>query len=64
LVRSGAAEIIQERDLDAGVLSGLIRKLCGDRARLLVMAETARAGAVTDAASVLAEYCIAAGAAA
>jgi UDP-N-acetylglucosamine--N-acetylmuramyl-(pentapeptide) pyrophosphoryl-undecaprenol N-acetylglucosamine transferase len=62
MVRSGAAQIVQERDLDAEVLSGLIATLCGDRARLLAMAETARAGAITDAATVLAEYCIAAGA--
>jgi UDP-N-acetylglucosamine--N-acetylmuramyl-(pentapeptide) pyrophosphoryl-undecaprenol N-acetylglucosamine transferase len=60
----GAAVIVQERELDAPRLAGLIGELAGDRARLLRMAEAARAAAVTDAAERLADCCMAAGASA
>ncbi len=62
MVRIGAAVIVQQRDLDAPRLAGLIRELTADRARLLAMAEAARKAAVTDAAARLADLCIAAGA--
>jgi UDP-N-acetylglucosamine--N-acetylmuramyl-(pentapeptide) pyrophosphoryl-undecaprenol N-acetylglucosamine transferase len=61
MVGEGAARIIQERDLTATSLSVLISELCADRAKLLKMAEAARAARITDAASRLAELCIAAG---
>jgi UDP-N-acetylglucosamine--N-acetylmuramyl-(pentapeptide) pyrophosphoryl-undecaprenol N-acetylglucosamine transferase len=59
LVRAGAARVIQERDLDAGVLAATIAELAADGPRLLAMAEAARAGAVTDAAVKLADACLA-----
>jgi UDP-N-acetylglucosamine--N-acetylmuramyl-(pentapeptide) pyrophosphoryl-undecaprenol N-acetylglucosamine transferase len=58
-VRAQAARLIQERDLDAAVLGKAIAELAADRARLLAMAEAARAGAVTDAAVRLADSCLA-----
>jgi UDP-N-acetylglucosamine--N-acetylmuramyl-(pentapeptide) pyrophosphoryl-undecaprenol N-acetylglucosamine transferase len=63
MVGAGAARIIQERDLTAMSMSVLIGELCADRAQLLRMAEAARAGRTTDAASRLADLCIAAGSA-
>jgi UDP-N-acetylglucosamine--N-acetylmuramyl-(pentapeptide) pyrophosphoryl-undecaprenol N-acetylglucosamine transferase len=59
LVRAHAARLIQERELDAGVLGEAIAELTADRGRLLAMAEAARAGAVTDAAAKLADSCLA-----
>ena len=61
MVSAGAARIIQERDLNPERLSDLIAELIADRARLLRMAEVARAGRSTDAATRLADLCIAAG---
>ncbi|HUY83001.1 MAG TPA: undecaprenyldiphospho-muramoylpentapeptide beta-N-acetylglucosaminyltransferase [Steroidobacteraceae bacterium] len=63
LARAGAAVIEPESSLDADRLARSIVALAADRARLLAMAEAARAGAVTDAAATLAQLCIAAGAA-
>ena len=62
LVRAGAARIAAERDLDADALAALIGALTTGRDGLLAMAEAARAGAVTDAATTLADLCLAAGA--
>jgi UDP-N-acetylglucosamine--N-acetylmuramyl-(pentapeptide) pyrophosphoryl-undecaprenol N-acetylglucosamine transferase len=62
LVGVGAARLVQERDLDATRLGLLIGELAKDRARLLAMAQAARASAVTDAAERLADLCVAAGA--
>jgi UDP-N-acetylglucosamine--N-acetylmuramyl-(pentapeptide) pyrophosphoryl-undecaprenol N-acetylglucosamine transferase len=64
LVASGAARLVQERDLSATLLGALIAELTGDRAKLLAMAEAARAAAITDAAARIAEFCICAGEAA
>ncbi|HUX74495.1 MAG TPA: undecaprenyldiphospho-muramoylpentapeptide beta-N-acetylglucosaminyltransferase [Steroidobacteraceae bacterium] len=61
LARIGGARIVQERDLDAERLGGLIMEMGADRERLLSMAQAARASAITDAASRLADFCIAAG---
>ncbi len=58
----GAARIIQERDLTPDTLSGTIAGLIADRATMLKMAEAARTRRITDAASRLADLCIAAGA--
>src|SRR5258708_38417656 len=58
----GAARIIQERDLTPDTLSGVIAELIADRATLLKMAEAAPTWRCTDAASRLADLCIAAGA--
>jgi len=62
MVRSGAARLIQERDLTPERLGEALGELGPDRARLLKMAEAARASRVIDAASHLADLCIAAGA--
>jgi UDP-N-acetylglucosamine--N-acetylmuramyl-(pentapeptide) pyrophosphoryl-undecaprenol N-acetylglucosamine transferase len=61
MVRIGAARLIQERDLTPERLGETIRELLADRARLLKMAEAARASRVIDAAAQLADLCIAAG---
>ena len=42
LVENGAAQLIQQRDMDADKLAGVLKNLCGDRERLLAMAEVAR----------------------
>jgi UDP-N-acetylglucosamine--N-acetylmuramyl-(pentapeptide) pyrophosphoryl-undecaprenol N-acetylglucosamine transferase len=62
MVRIGAARLVQERDLDADVLSALIADLSSDRAKLRAMAEAARSSAITDAAERLADFCASAGA--
>jgi UDP-N-acetylglucosamine--N-acetylmuramyl-(pentapeptide) pyrophosphoryl-undecaprenol N-acetylglucosamine transferase len=64
MVGVGAARVIQERDLTPEHLSAIIGELIADRARLLKMAEAARGARMIDAASRLADLCIAAGAAA
>jgi UDP-N-acetylglucosamine--N-acetylmuramyl-(pentapeptide) pyrophosphoryl-undecaprenol N-acetylglucosamine transferase len=56
--------LIQERDLTPERLSTMIGELINDRAKLLKMAEVARAARIVDAAAQLAELCTAAGAAA
>lgn len=62
LVRVGAARVVQERDLDEQRLAGMIGELAADRGALLAMAQAARGSAVSDAATTLAELCLAAGA--
>jgi UDP-N-acetylglucosamine--N-acetylmuramyl-(pentapeptide) pyrophosphoryl-undecaprenol N-acetylglucosamine transferase len=62
LVRSGAARVIQERDLDPERLGEIIGELIGNRGRLLKMAEGARSSRIIDAAARLADLCTAAGA--
>jgi UDP-N-acetylglucosamine--N-acetylmuramyl-(pentapeptide) pyrophosphoryl-undecaprenol N-acetylglucosamine transferase len=61
MVKLGAARLIQERDLSAERLSAIISQLIADRATLLTMAQAARAVRITDAASRLADLCMAAG---
>jgi UDP-N-acetylglucosamine--N-acetylmuramyl-(pentapeptide) pyrophosphoryl-undecaprenol N-acetylglucosamine transferase len=61
MVRSGAAQLIQERDLTPERLGLAIGTLIADRARLLKMAEAARGSRIVDAAAVLADLCVAAG---
>jgi len=62
MVRVGAARLIPERDLTPEKLGDAIGAVIGDRARLLKMAEAARATRVVDAAAQLADFCVAAGA--
>jgi len=62
MVESGAAQLIQERDLTAERLGATISGLVADRARLLKMAEAARGSRIIDAATRLADLCLAAGA--
>jgi UDP-N-acetylglucosamine--N-acetylmuramyl-(pentapeptide) pyrophosphoryl-undecaprenol N-acetylglucosamine transferase len=62
MVGVGAARLVQERDLTPGRLSAIIAGLSADRATLLKMAEAARAARIIDAASRLADLCVAAGA--
>ena len=62
MVRSGAAQVIQERDLTPERLTAAISALVTDRTRLLSMAEAARGSRIIDAAARLADLCMAAGA--
>jgi UDP-N-acetylglucosamine--N-acetylmuramyl-(pentapeptide) pyrophosphoryl-undecaprenol N-acetylglucosamine transferase len=61
MVRIGAGRVLQERDLTPESLSGCIAELTADRARMLKMALAARAARNVDAASRLADLCMAAG---
>jgi UDP-N-acetylglucosamine--N-acetylmuramyl-(pentapeptide) pyrophosphoryl-undecaprenol N-acetylglucosamine transferase len=58
LVAIGAAELIQERDLDAHQLAQRLAALLHDRARLTTMAEAARSLAKPDAAQAIASACM------
>jgi UDP-N-acetylglucosamine--N-acetylmuramyl-(pentapeptide) pyrophosphoryl-undecaprenol N-acetylglucosamine transferase len=61
MVGSGAARLIQERDLTPERLGLALSELLADRTRLLKMAEAARGSRIIDAAAKLADLCIAAG---
>lgn len=58
LVAIGAAELIQERELDAQLLAQRLGVLLPDRARLTAMATAARTLAKPDAAQVIAAACM------
>ncbi|MFO7276622.1 MAG: undecaprenyldiphospho-muramoylpentapeptide beta-N-acetylglucosaminyltransferase [Pseudomonadota bacterium] len=58
LVREGAAVLIPDRELTAERLSDELLRLCTDRARLLAMAERARALARPQATDELAAACL------
>ncbi|MGC1550532.1 MAG: undecaprenyldiphospho-muramoylpentapeptide beta-N-acetylglucosaminyltransferase [Rhodanobacter sp.] len=58
LVAIGAAELIQERELDTQQLAQRLDALLENRARLLAMAEAARTLAKPDAAEVIARACV------
>lgn len=58
LVAAGAAELIQERDLNTQDLAHRLTALLSDRARLLAMAEAARTLAKPDAAADIARACM------
>jgi UDP-N-acetylglucosamine--N-acetylmuramyl-(pentapeptide) pyrophosphoryl-undecaprenol N-acetylglucosamine transferase len=58
LVAVGAAELIQERDLDAQQLAQRLATLLHDRARVTAMAVAARSLAKPDAAQVIARACM------
>jgi UDP-N-acetylglucosamine--N-acetylmuramyl-(pentapeptide) pyrophosphoryl-undecaprenol N-acetylglucosamine transferase len=58
LVAAGAAELIQERDLDVQQLAQRLTSLLQDRPRLIAMAVAARTLAKPDAAAVIARACI------
>ena len=62
MVQSGAGRVLQERDLTADTLCACIADLTADRRRLLTMADAARRVRVIDAASRVADFCVAAGA--
>jgi UDP-N-acetylglucosamine--N-acetylmuramyl-(pentapeptide) pyrophosphoryl-undecaprenol N-acetylglucosamine transferase len=62
MVKSGAARLIQERDLTPVRLGREISELLGDRAQLLHMAQAARGSRIIDAAAQLADLCVTAGA--
>jgi UDP-N-acetylglucosamine--N-acetylmuramyl-(pentapeptide) pyrophosphoryl-undecaprenol N-acetylglucosamine transferase len=61
MVRIGAGRVLQERDLTPDTLSSSLAELTAERARMLEMAQAARAARNIDAAAQLAELCIAAG---
>lgn len=58
LVEIGAAELIQERDLDIEQLGQRLMTLLNDRAGLIRMAEAARSLAKPDAAQTIARACL------
>lgn len=58
LVDAGAAELIQERDLDMAKLGQRLMSLLNDRAGLIRMADAARALAKPDAAQDIARACL------
>jgi UDP-N-acetylglucosamine--N-acetylmuramyl-(pentapeptide) pyrophosphoryl-undecaprenol N-acetylglucosamine transferase len=58
LVAAGAAELIQERDLDVQQLAQRLTLLLQDRPRLIAMAVAARTLAKPDAAEVIARACM------
>jgi UDP-N-acetylglucosamine--N-acetylmuramyl-(pentapeptide) pyrophosphoryl-undecaprenol N-acetylglucosamine transferase len=58
LVAAGAAELVQESDLDAHTLAQRLESLLDDRPKLLAMAEAARTLAKPDAAEVIARACV------
>jgi UDP-N-acetylglucosamine--N-acetylmuramyl-(pentapeptide) pyrophosphoryl-undecaprenol N-acetylglucosamine transferase len=58
LVAAGAAELMQENELDVQILAQRLESLLGDRSRLLAMAEAARTLAKPDAAQVIARACL------
>ena len=62
MVKTGAARVLQERDLTADSLGLCIAELTANRARMLEMAEAARRSRVIDAAAQVADCCLAAGA--
>ena len=62
MVRSGAARLIQERELTAERLGEVLIDLLSERGQLLKMARAARGSRIVDAAAQLADLCIAAGA--
>lgn len=58
LVAAGAAELIQERDLDVQQFAQRLEALLEDRQRMLGMANAARTLAKPDAAAVIARACV------
>jgi UDP-N-acetylglucosamine--N-acetylmuramyl-(pentapeptide) pyrophosphoryl-undecaprenol N-acetylglucosamine transferase len=58
LVAAGAAELIQERDLNTKDLAQRLDQLLGDRTTLLAMADAARTLAKPDAAADIARACM------
>jgi UDP-N-acetylglucosamine--N-acetylmuramyl-(pentapeptide) pyrophosphoryl-undecaprenol N-acetylglucosamine transferase len=62
MVQSGAARLIQERDLTPERLGETLSELIADRGQLLEMAEAARRSRIIDAAARLADLCVTAGA--
>jgi UDP-N-acetylglucosamine--N-acetylmuramyl-(pentapeptide) pyrophosphoryl-undecaprenol N-acetylglucosamine transferase len=61
LVDAGAARRMADAQLTPETLTALLRDLCADRARLLVMAQAARRAARPQAAEALMQYSLAAG---
>jgi UDP-N-acetylglucosamine--N-acetylmuramyl-(pentapeptide) pyrophosphoryl-undecaprenol N-acetylglucosamine transferase len=55
---AGAAILVQERDLDAAGLAGILGSLCPDRERLLSMAKAARVRSMPDALRCVADACL------
>ncbi len=58
LEQNGAAMLIQQRDLDAEVLAGVLQEFMGSRQRLLDMAVAAHQQARLDATETVAKHCM------
>jgi UDP-N-acetylglucosamine--N-acetylmuramyl-(pentapeptide) pyrophosphoryl-undecaprenol N-acetylglucosamine transferase len=63
LVAAGAAQLVQERDLNPELLAELLRTMLSDRAALARMGEAARRAAWTDATERIVAECLAQGSA-
>jgi UDP-N-acetylglucosamine--N-acetylmuramyl-(pentapeptide) pyrophosphoryl-undecaprenol N-acetylglucosamine transferase len=55
---AGAALLVQQKELGAATLAGILDSLCPDRERLLAMAQAARARAMPDALQCVADACL------
>lgn len=60
LVRAGAAQLVQERELNAGKLAALLGQMLADRTQLIHMAQAARRSSTVNAVSVIARECLSA----
>jgi UDP-N-acetylglucosamine--N-acetylmuramyl-(pentapeptide) pyrophosphoryl-undecaprenol N-acetylglucosamine transferase len=58
LEQTGAAMIVQQYELSAGLLAGILKELLASRERLLKMALAARKQARVDATEVVASHCL------
>jgi UDP-N-acetylglucosamine--N-acetylmuramyl-(pentapeptide) pyrophosphoryl-undecaprenol N-acetylglucosamine transferase len=55
---AGAALLVQQKELGAATLAGILDSLCPDRERLLAMAQAARARAMPHALQCVADACL------
>ncbi|MCG7986052.1 MAG: undecaprenyldiphospho-muramoylpentapeptide beta-N-acetylglucosaminyltransferase [Candidatus Thiodiazotropha lotti] len=58
LVEAGAAQLVQQSDLNAADLAGRLKSLCASRESLLQMARAAREQSRADATANLGRYCL------
>lgn len=61
LVRIGAAQLVQEKELNPGKLAALLGQMLADRAQLVRMAQVARRNATVNAVQLIVNECVAYG---
>lgn len=61
LVRAGAAQMVQENELNPGKLAALLSQMLADRAQLIRMAQVARRSATVNAVQLIVKECLAFG---
>lgn len=59
LVKAGAAQLVQECDLNPGKLAALLKQTLADRAQLIRMGQAARRTSTANAAQIIANECLA-----